>query len=296
MTFITSYTMVVSEGDHMTKIVSDTSTLYSIEQGLEKGLYIVPLNITVDNRSYKDFEDITSEQLLQMIHEHKIPHTSQPSLGEKIDIYNKLTEDDEVIDITMASGLSGTYHTALTAKASCDHPEKVHVIDSMTLCGPHRLLVDKALEMANKNKSPKEILDKLEAWRKTEISYLIPFDFDFLVRGGRIRGVAAKLGGLLKIIPILKKGEHGEGLHKHDICRTIRKTIDSVITDLQKNGVNNSYTFYVSHADNESLAEAFRTTIHNRFDTSNIFVYPLSPSFITQGGPKCVAIQVIDCN
>lgn len=52
-----------------------------------------------------------------MIEEHKIPKTSQPSLGEKIDLYNKLSKDgDEVIDIAMASGLSGTYQTGYDGK------------------------------------------------------------------------------------------------------------------------------------------------------------------------------------
>ena len=42
-------------GAIMISIVSDTSTLYSISEGQEIGLSIVPLNITVDDQSYKDF-------------------------------------------------------------------------------------------------------------------------------------------------------------------------------------------------------------------------------------------------
>ena len=107
----------------MIHIISDSSTLYSIESAKKKGLSIVPLNISVDSQTYRDFEDITSTQLLTMIEDHKIPKTSQPSLGEKIDLYNELSKDgDEVIDIAMASGLSGTYQTAMMAKNSCDHP------------------------------------------------------------------------------------------------------------------------------------------------------------------------------
>ena len=56
-----------------------------------------------------------------------------------------------------------------------------------------------------------EIIEMIKNARANEISYLVPFDFDFLVRGGRVKGLAAKLGGLLKLIPILKKGEKGEG-------------------------------------------------------------------------------------
>ena len=74
----------------MIHIISDSSTLYSIESAKKKGLSIVPLNISVDSQTYRDFEDITSTQLLTMIEEHKVPKTSQPSLGEKIDLYNNI--------------------------------------------------------------------------------------------------------------------------------------------------------------------------------------------------------------
>ncbi len=277
----------------MIKIVTDSSTLYSVKEAEQIGLYSVPLNISIDSKSYQDLEEITDEDLYHMIDEHKIPRTSQPSLGEKIDLYNKLSEENEVIDITMASGLSGTYQTALIAQSSCNHPDKVYVIDSMTLCGPHRHLVDTALEMASKGFSVNDILHMVEESRKTDVSYLLPVDFNYLVRGGRIKGVAAKIGGLLKIIPVLKKGENGVGLEKHSISKTLKRAINSVIDDLKECNVDNSYYFYVTHAKNSELANTFVEKIKDTFNAEHIFVYPLSPSFITQGGPGCVAVQAI---
>lgn len=277
----------------MVYIISDSSTLYSISRGKEKGLHIVPLNITIDSISYRDFEDITSTQLLKMINKHKIPRTSQPSLGEKIDLYNELARKGEVIDITLASGLSGTYQTACMAKESCEHPDKIHVIDSMTLCGPHRLLVDTALKMAASGCCAKDIVKMIVKSRINDISYLVPVDFQFLVRGGRIRGVAATLGGALKLIPILKKGINGDGLHKLGVTRTYKKAVDTIIQDLKKSNVDSSFTFYITHAFNEELALLFEQKIKKTFEHAKVILYPLSPSFITQGGPGCVALQTI---
>lgn len=279
---------------NMIKIVADSSTLYTRTEAEKIGLHSVPLNVTIDNKSYQDLEDITSDELIQMINEHKIPRTSQPSLGEKIDIYNELlSEGNEVIDITMAAGLSGTYHTALMAKDQCIDSNRVHVIDSMTLCGPHRYLVDTALEMVKNGSTVQEILAMIEKARQTDISFLLPVDFDFLVRGGRIRGVAAKIGGMLKIIPVLIKGEGGNGLDKFSINRTLKKAVDSVVTELKDRNVDNTYHIYVTHAKNDDLANRFVEKIKEKIENADITVYPLSPSFITQGGPGCVAIQAI---
>ena len=279
---------------NMIKIVADSSTLYTRTEAEKIGLHSVPLNVTIDNKSYQDLEDITSDELIQMINEHKIPRTSQPSLGEKIDIYNELlSEGNEVIDITMAAGLSGTYHTALMAKDQCIDSNRVHVIDSMTLCGPHRYLVDTALEMVKNGSTVQEILAMIEKARQTDISFLLPVDFDFLVRGGRIRGVAAKIGGMLKIIPVLIKGENGNGLDKFSINRTLKKAVDSVVTELKERNVDSTYHIYVTHAKNDDLANRFVEKIKEKIENANITIYPLSPSFITQGGPGCVAIQAI---
>lgn len=277
----------------MTHIITDSSTLYSMKEGIEIGLSVVPLNITIDDKSYKDFEEITSEQLLKMIEEHKVPRTSQPSLGEKIDLYNKYSENNDVIDITMASGLSGTYQTALLAKNACNHPERITVIDSFTLCGPHRALVDKALEMSVEGKNVEEITEYIEKTKRKEISFLIPIDFEYLVRGGRLNGMSGVLGGLLKLMAVMKKGPEGKGLDKFSVCRTSIKVGYTITEEMKREGVDVSYTFYISHAENETLALKMKKKIESEFDGATVHVYPLSPSFITQGGPGCVAVQAI---
>ena len=185
----------------MIHILSDTSTMYTPEQGEQFGATIIPLHVTVNDRSYRDLEDISDDMLLDMIAEKHIPKTSQPALGEKIDAYDQLSETGEVLDIAMSSGLSGTYQSALLAKGQCAHPDRVHVFDSRTLCGPHRIMLDTAVSMAKQGKSIQEILAVLEKARDTEVSYLVPFDFGFLVRGGRLNSMAGALGGLLKLIP-----------------------------------------------------------------------------------------------
>lgn len=45
----------------------------------------------------------------------------------------------------------------------------------------------------------------------------------FLVRGGRANGVVGGIGGLLKLIPVMRKTEDGRRLEKHSIARTMKK-------------------------------------------------------------------------
>lgn len=277
----------------MLQIVTDSSTLYSVREGEEKGITVCPLHVNIDGKSYRDFEDLTSTKLLKFIQEKKVPSTSQPSIGEKIDTYNRLSEEGEVLDITMAQGLSGTYDNALLAKSQCDHPEKIHILNSKTLCGPHRSLVDLAIKMKEDGASLEEIKTELEKARETDISFLIPFDFQFLLRGGRVRQIEAGLGGLLKLIPVMKRQEDGTVLVKFTVTRTFKKALRSILEEFDKLNVTDAYTFYITHAFNDELAFAAQKMLREKYPEAKIVIYPLSPTFITQGGPGCIAIQTI---
>lgn len=272
----------------MVQILSDSSTLYSVSEGKDVGLVVVPLSVQINNKSYREFEDISSKEFLKIITEGHIPTSSQPSIGEKEEAYNAV--NGEVIDLTMADGLSGTYQSAVIAKDMSNNPERIHVINTRTLCGPHRYIVNKALKLASEGKGVKEILSGIENSINVGRSFLIPYDFAFLKRGGRLSPLAATLGGLLRIIPILELSEDGKSLLKFGVKKTYKKAVMDIIEVMKNDGVDDSYDVSISHAGNDEWTDITIDLIKKELGI-NVSVYDLSPAFITQGGPGCVAIQ-----
>lgn len=277
----------------MVQIISDSSTLYSKAEGEAIGLEISPLSIMINGENYREFETITSEELIAKIEKGGIPSSSQPPIGEKIDLYNHYGANGEVIDITIAQGLSGTYDTALSAKEICDYAANITVFNSQTLCGPQRTLTDAALKMAKEGMGREAIVKMLEESAKTDVSFLIPFDFAFLQRGGRLSKAAAGLGGLLKLIVCMRKSDDGKTLEKHSINRTLKKAFASIIDELKKREVDETYHFAISHAINLEMADKMKEELLRHYPKADIKIYPLSPAFITQGGPGCCALQTI---
>ena len=272
----------------MVQILSDSSTLYSVSEGKDVGLVVVPLSVQINNKSYREFEDISSKEFLKIIAEGHIPTSSQPSIGEKEEAYNAV--NGEVIDLTMADGLSGTYQSAMIAKDMSNNPERIHVINTRTLCGPHRYIVNKALKLASEGKGVKEILSGIENSINVGRSFLIPYDFAFLKRGGRLSPLAATLGGLLRIIPILELSEDGKSLLKFGVKKTYKKAVMDIIEVMKNDGVDDSYDVSISHAGNDEWTDITIDLIKKELGI-NVSVYDLSPAFIKQGGPGCVAIQ-----
>ena len=121
----------------MIRILSDTSTLYSTSQAREAGFSVSPLSVTINGNTYREFDEISAEDFTAIIRGGHLPVSSQPAVGEVLELYEAYPED-EIINISMAAGLSGTYDSAVAAAELCDHKERITVVNTRTLCGPHR--------------------------------------------------------------------------------------------------------------------------------------------------------------
>lgn len=275
----------------MIRIIVDSSTLYTVEEGRQLNIDVVPLTVTINQKSYKEFEELSATEFYEMIQQGHIPTSSQPAVGEYIDLFEKY-KDDDVLVIAMADGLSGTYQSCVGAKETSGY-DNVVVINSKTLCVPHRLVVNDAIEMRDQGKSFQEIVDMVTSKCNTAISFLLPQDFNFLKRGGRLTPFAATLGGFLRIQPILTQTEDGTRLEKFGIGRNFNIAVNRVLDHLQEIGIDNQYRFGVSHAFTLEQANQIVEKIKKKFNVTKVELEELSCAFITQGGPLCVAIQVI---
>lgn len=277
----------------MVKIITDTSTMFTVSQGKELGIDVLPLHVVVDKVSYEELEQLTANQLIEMIENGHIPSSSQPSMGLVMETFEKYP-NDEVLGIFMADGLSGTYASASSASQMVEGDYNITVINSETLCGPHRYLVLKAKELADQGKNAQEITEELKHSIKNGKSFLLPQDFSYLKRGGRLTPLAATLGGLLKIVPVMTMTEDRKRLEKFAIGRTFNMAVGKVLAELEKDLSLGEYKVFVSHGGTLAQGEAVVTKIKEKFKNVDVEMFELTPAFITQGGPKCIAIQWIE--
>lgn len=276
----------------MVRIVTDSSTLITAEEAKEMGIDMIPLCVSIGDMEGRDLQ-VDMDDFYSRIDKKEVPRSSQPPIGDVVDVYEKYSED-EIINISMADGLSGTYQTACSAKEIVDNGENVTVVNSKTLCGPHRYMVEKAQEMKLAGKSAKEILDWLHHIIEKTESFLIPQDFSFLRRGGRLTPMAAAFGGVLKLKPIMILTEDCKRLDKYAIKRTLSASVSAVIERMKSFGVNENHIVYVTHANVIEDAKKVVAQIKEAFANVEIKLSQLSPVFVTQGGPGCIAIQYIE--
>ena len=275
----------------MVRIVADTSTMYSPTQAQEAGFAVAPLSVTIAGKSYKELEEIQLEEFVSIIGQGHMPTSSQPAPGDVMAMYEACGHD-EVINISMADGLSGTYSTAVAAAQNVDNSQ-IDVVNTGTLCGPHRYMVERAVQMAHAGATKAEILAKVHALMDTDLSFLIPSDFDYLRRGGRLSPLVSLVGKTIKLAPVLTQSKDGRQLVMSTVSRSFKLAIKHVAKELHAWGVEKGWRIYVVHSAASGLAESARAQLTEAFPEATLEVLPLTPVFTTQGGPGCVAIQVV---
>ena len=276
----------------MVRIVSDTSTLYSTTQAREAGFAVSPLSVTIAGNTYREFDEISSQQFVDIIRQGYMPTSSQPAIGEVSALYEEFS-DGPVLNITMAMGLSGTYQSAVAAVELCEHPENITVINTRTLCGPHRYLVEQAQQWAQAGQTVEEILPKLNGLMDSAKSYLVPADFDYLRRGGRLSSLVSFVGQAANLMPIMTQTADGCRLTIASIRRGFPHAVKYITGALQKAGIGKGWRVYISHAGAEDKAHLAMDALKKVMPEAYYEILPLSPAFITQGGPGCVAVQYI---
>ncbi len=276
----------------MLRIISDTSTLYSSAQAREAGFAVAPLSVTIGGESFREFDEISSEEFVAKIKEGHMPTSSQPAVGHVVALYEQFP-DDEILNISMADGLSGTYNGAMAAAAMDENPERITVINSRTLCGPHRYMVENAVKLAREGMSKDEIVKITEAMMDSSKSYLMPADFGYLRRGGRLSPMVSYVGQVANLSPVMTLTEDCRQLTVANIRRGFGNAIKYVAKTLVGQGVGKGWYIFISHAAVPDKAQQALEILKEACPEANFEILPLSPAFITQGGPGCVAVQTV---
>ena len=274
------------------QIITDSVALLSRQEGITMGVDVIPLSVIVNGHSYLDLEELDGPSLIEIINQGHFPTTSQPSVGETLEVFQKYAHE-EIFYITMADGISGTYQNARAARKMMECPDAIHILNSRTLCGPQRYLVEKAIVLAQHGKSPLEIIQALQASQNSARSFLIPQDFGFLKRGGRISSVSATLGGMLHVVPLVCHSLDGLTLEKFGIKRTYQGALKAIVGALSLPKGGSGYRISISHACAPEKAQEALSLLSQHFPDAELEVLALSPLFITHGGPGCVAVQSI---
>ncbi len=185
------------------RLIIDSASDILPEEAEKLGVVHIPLTVTFACKEYRDSVDLTHRQFYEkLIESDELPTTSQISPGAYSEAMRKVLEEgDTPVVITLTGELSGTYQSACIAAEEFEG--KVYVVDSRTVCVGERILILHALELIKKGISAEELVEELNR-EKEKIRVLALLDtLEYLKKGGRLSTVAAAVGGILSIKPVI---------------------------------------------------------------------------------------------
>ena len=272
------------------KIVTDSSCTMEKSLRDELNIHMMPLSIMVDGVVYPDDDHLPGEKFMDMMANAKaLPKTSQPPIGEFVELYDRLGEDgSEVISIHMTKGLSGTVEAA--RQASNLSSSKVTVIDSDFTDQGLSFQVIQAAKLAQVGAGVPEILAEIERVKQNTKLYIGISTLDNLVKGGRISRTTGLLSNIFnmkvvmdfentELIPVAK----GRGV------KTFNKWFDELKSELSK--IQNVRQIGISHADGLELANRLKEGLQANFKDMDIPVLHTNPVIATHTGKNAFAIM-----
>lgn len=194
----------------MVKIVTDSTADFTLDEMKKMGIELVPLKVNFGEKSMFDKIELTSEAFFKMLKESDVnPSTTLANPEQFTQVFNKFPKD-EIVVITLASKLSGTFQSANLAKNMVDR-DNIYLVDSGSVSMGLNLLVREALKLQKAGKTGKQIFEALEKL-KEKLRVVAVFDtLKYLVRGGRISKAKALIATVANLKPIMgvKAGEIG---------------------------------------------------------------------------------------
>lgn len=280
----------------MIKIVTDTAADINLTQAKEMGIGLVPLRVSFnDSHPYDQMADETFERFYELLDECKdVPTTSQPSPADYLPIFNQAREDgDSVIVVTISSGISGTYQSALIAKEMSGY-ENIHVINSYSASMGEKLLVDYAIKMVSEGKDLDEIVETL-----TDASHRIKLiacldTLKYLRKGGRIPRSAEIIGYALGIKPLITVNKEGT-VSMAGKARGHAGAIANMIKIVEENPNFDPETpIYYGFTQNPVPCTNFRKIMQNKFGKMDYQQHSIGPIIGTHVGPNAVLLVYLE--
>lgn len=274
--------------------VTDTGTGLTPEELNKEGIYCIPLQITIDDVTKLEGEEIGVDEVYSLMQEGKMLKTSLASMKRCEEVFAQLKKDgyEMIFAVPICNGLSGTIN--MMRLVAEDLGLIFDYFDCHVTAVVQHYMIKRSKQLFEEGKSFIEIKGVLDEICDSTNTILVPNDLKHLQRGGRLTPFAATLGGLLKIKPILEINKKTQGkIDVLDKVRTMSKALAKTLDDI-KTKINNDgegYTIAVTHVVCEEEAKLLLGMYKEAFPKADYVFKPLVSVVGIHTGIGCLAIQ-----
>ena len=272
------------------RTVTDSSMDYPRGWDEEYEINILPINIELGGRSYRQGIDLSPTKFYSLVREKKLfPKTSLPSTGQIVDFYRHIArKGDDILSLHVASKMSGTFNAVTLAARELINEYNIFPFDSGNGSAGLAYMAKEARLLDRAGKSVQEIFARLENIRK-KITIVLTLDtLEFARRSGRVNAMQERISSILQIKPIimLKDGM----LEIADRVRSRKRSVERVLKLVRQRVGDKVLNMAVVHAEDFSSATDLLELAREKFCIKEMILTDLSISVAANLGPGTIGI------
>ena len=282
----------------MLRLFTDTDTDITPAVAAEYGYRLISMPYSVDAKTvypYVDFDEFESHKFYDMLRSGVLPTTSAISKERYIEYFEpEFAAGNDILYVHFSRAMTVTFNAMdeAVAELKAKYPERsFHEIDTKGITTISYTIVREVGDLFKAGKTLEEVLE----WAKTEVDkfamYFFADDLKFFRRSGRVSGLAATMGTLIGIRPIIYMSQEGKmvscGKEKGRL-----KAMEHLVQQVADLGDDfKSHRFAIGHTDAPELAQEVGQMIRARFgDDFPIDYVVCNPTAGSHAGPNGVGV------
>lgn len=278
------------------KIITDSACQLAGSNENEN-LIILDMPVISSDKEYIEGKTINSNDMFSRMKNGEVFKTSQvPYKVYYENFKTELEQGNDVICITLSSGLTSTFQTAIMAMNALleeNKDYKIMVKDSLCACAGETSVINKALKLVELNYTFEELDENLDEIFASQEHIFTVTNLEYLYRGGRLSKTQKVMGSLLNIRPIMSVDKNDGSLYVVEKARGEKQAfakIKNLMAEKCNNDVNLNQTLYVCYGENEDEADLLIEKIKEDYEFKKIVKYPLGCVIGAHIGPNLLSI------
>ncbi len=273
----------------MIRIIAESTCDLSLETLGEWGVEVLPMYVTLDGTEYLDRVDISPKEFFAKLETSQgMPSTAQVTPKRYEDIMRDVqAKGEEALFLVFSSELSGSYQACLIAQQTFDDLH-IKIVDTKAASAGQGLIVHEIVKMAKEGASLEELYNRA-VLLSHHIEHLVLVDsLEMLKRGGRVSGVAAFMGGVMNIKPLLHMVD-GK-LIPFAKAKGSKKALKMLVEETKRRGKGlEDQTIFIAHGDNLEGAEALIKELEETLGLKHFYVTELGATIGSHTGKGVIA-------
>lgn len=283
----------------MYQLFTDTDTDITPKEAKEYGYQLISMPYVIKSGQavfpYEDFQTFDDKAFYDSLRNGVLPTTYGISPVRYVKYFEPfLKAGKDILYVHFSAAMSGTFNAMKLAwnELQEKYPDrKLYTVDTkgITICSNN--IVKEIGDLAKKGATAEEIVD----WSKREVDkfavYFYADDLKFFKRSGRVSGLAATVGGIFGVRPIIHMDENGvmRSIAKAKGRKAALAKILDYVQTLQED--IRDHRVIVGHSDAYELAKELETELKKAYgEDLKTEIVAVNPTAGSHCGPNAVGV------